>query len=133
MLGLYVSSHPLDGTERILEAARDTPIAELLASGRTDGFARIAGIISGLQRKVTKKGSPWAIVTLEDHDASVECLASWSIFCSKTIRLPLTATSHVRYGSSNTGSTTLQGGEAGGNAHRSGRDPMPAAAPRDTP
>lgn len=28
---------------------------------------------------------------------------------------------------------TLQGGEAGGDAHRSGRDPMPAAAPRDTP
>lgn len=27
----------------------------------------------------------------------------------------------------------VQGGEAGGDAHRSGRDPMPAAAPRDTP
>ncbi|GAA4629728.1 DNA polymerase III subunit alpha [Actinoallomurus vinaceus] len=74
MLGLYVSSHPLDGAERVLEAARDTTIAELLASGRTDGFVRIAGIIAGLQRKVTKKGDPWAIVALEDHDASVECL-----------------------------------------------------------
>ncbi|MFB9833641.1 DNA polymerase III subunit alpha [Actinoallomurus acaciae] len=74
MLGLYVSAHPLDGAERVLAAHRDTAIAELLASGRTDGHVRVAGIISGLQRKVTKQGSPWAIVTVEDHDAAVECL-----------------------------------------------------------
>ncbi|UBU08617.1 DNA polymerase III subunit alpha [Nonomuraea gerenzanensis] len=74
MLGLYVSSHPLDGAERVLDAGRDTTIADLIASGRQDGTARISGIVSGLQRKVTKQGSPWAIVTLEDHDAAVECL-----------------------------------------------------------
>ncbi|GAA0948925.1 DNA polymerase III subunit alpha [Nonomuraea longicatena] len=74
MLGLYVSSHPLDGAERILDAGRDTTIAGLLASGREEGMVRISGIVSGLQRKVTKQGSPWAIVTLEDHDAAVECL-----------------------------------------------------------
>ncbi|MEQ4723916.1 DNA polymerase III subunit alpha [Nonomuraea sp. B19D2] len=74
MLGLYVSSHPLDGAERVLDANRDTTIADLLASGRQDGVTRVSGIISGLQRKVTKQGSPWAIVTLEDHDAAVECL-----------------------------------------------------------
>jgi DNA polymerase-3 subunit alpha len=74
MLGLYVSSHPLDGTERILEANRDITIADLLASGREDGTVRVSGIISGLQRKVTKRGDQWAIVTLEDHDAAVECL-----------------------------------------------------------
>lgn len=74
MLGLYVSSHPLDGAERVLAAHRDTTIAELLAAGCTDGHVRVAGIISGLQRKVTKQGSAWAIVTLEDHDAAVECL-----------------------------------------------------------
>ncbi|MEV5322789.1 DNA polymerase III subunit alpha [Nonomuraea sp. NPDC052634] len=74
MLGLYVSAHPLDGAESVLSANRDTTIADLLASGRQDGTTRISGIVSGLQRKVTKQGSPWAIVTLEDHDASVECL-----------------------------------------------------------
>ncbi|MFD8562351.1 DNA polymerase III subunit alpha [Streptosporangium canum] len=74
MLGLYVSSHPLDGAERVLSANRDTTIADLLASGRQDGVTRISGIVSGLQRKVTKQGSPWAIVTLEDHDAAMECL-----------------------------------------------------------
>ena len=74
MLGLYVSSHPLDGAERVLDANRDTTIAELLASGRTEGFVQVSGIISGLQRKVTKQGNQWAIVNLEDHDAGVECL-----------------------------------------------------------
>ncbi|WP_433211489.1 DNA polymerase III subunit alpha [Microtetraspora malaysiensis] len=74
MLGLYVSSHPLDGAEHVLDANRDTTIADLLASGRQDGVTRISGIVSGLQRKVTKQGNPWAIVTLEDHDAAVECL-----------------------------------------------------------
>jgi DNA polymerase-3 subunit alpha len=74
MLGLYVSSHPLDGAEPILEANRDTTIADLLASPRADAPVQVAGIVSGLQRKVTKQGNPWAIVTLEDHDAAVECL-----------------------------------------------------------
>ncbi|MDP9845737.1 DNA polymerase-3 subunit alpha [Streptosporangium lutulentum] len=74
MLGLYVSSHPLDGAERVLDAHRDTTIADLLTSGRQDGTVRVSGIISGLQRKVTKQGSSWAIVNLEDHDATVECL-----------------------------------------------------------
>ncbi|MEO3806831.1 DNA polymerase III subunit alpha [Nonomuraea sp. B1E8] len=74
MLGLYVSSHPLDGAERVLDAHRDVTIAGLLASERQEGVTRVSGIISGLQRKVTKQGNPWAIVTLEDHDAAVECL-----------------------------------------------------------
>ncbi|WP_190854165.1 DNA polymerase III subunit alpha [Actinomadura sp. RB99] len=74
MLGLYVSSHPLDGAEPVLEANRDTTIADLLASPRADAKVQVAGIVSGLQRKVTKQGNPWAIVTLEDHDAAVECL-----------------------------------------------------------
>ena len=37
MLGLYVSDHPLDGTEHILARNRDTTIADLLASGRSRG------------------------------------------------------------------------------------------------
>ncbi|GAA3769243.1 DNA polymerase III subunit alpha [Plantactinospora mayteni] len=74
MLGLYVSSHPLDGAERVLDANRDTTIADLLTSARQDRAIQVSGIVSGLQRKITKQGNPWAIVTLEDHDAAVECL-----------------------------------------------------------
>jgi DNA polymerase-3 subunit alpha len=75
MLGLYVSGHPLDGAERILSRNRDTAVAELLASGRTEGDIQVAGIIVSVDRRINKKsGSPWAIVTIEDLDASVEAL-----------------------------------------------------------
>jgi len=75
MLGLYVSSHPLDGASRLLERNRDTSIAELLASGRADGETRLAGMIVSADRRASKKsGNPWAVVTIEDLDASVEVL-----------------------------------------------------------
>src|SRR5207247_5517579 len=75
MLGLYVSSHPLDGTQQILERNRDVSIAELLASGRTEGDVRVAGLVSSVDRRINKKtGNPWAIVTIEDLDGSIEVL-----------------------------------------------------------
>ncbi|MFB4197074.1 DNA polymerase III subunit alpha [Streptomyces carpaticus] len=74
MLGLYVSSHPLDGAEHILARSRDTSIAELLSSGRTEGEAKIAGLITGIDRRLNKQGDPWAIVTIADRDASMEVL-----------------------------------------------------------
>jgi DNA polymerase-3 subunit alpha len=75
MLGLYVSSHPLDGAERILERNRDCSIAELMDSGGPSGYqatVKVAGIISAVDKKVTKQGNTWALVTLEDQDASLE-------------------------------------------------------------
>ncbi|WP_037804240.1 DNA polymerase III subunit alpha [Streptomyces sp. NRRL F-5135] len=74
MLGLYVSAHPLDGAEHILAGARDCTIGELLASGRTTGEVRLAGLIAGVQRKVTKQGNAWAVVNLADRDAGLEVL-----------------------------------------------------------
>jgi DNA polymerase-3 subunit alpha len=75
MLGLYVSGHPLDGAERILQRNRDTAVAELLSSGRTEGDVQVAGIIVSVDRRINKKsGNPWAIVTIEDLDGAVECL-----------------------------------------------------------
>ncbi|MGW8378088.1 DNA polymerase III subunit alpha [Streptomyces sp. ODS28] len=74
MLGLYVSAHPLDGAEHLLAGARDCTVADLLASGRTSGEVRLAGLITGVQRKVTKQGRAWAVVQLADRDAGIEVL-----------------------------------------------------------
>ncbi|MFI1583983.1 DNA polymerase III subunit alpha [Embleya sp. NPDC020630] len=74
MLGLYVSAHPLDGAEHILSRHRDTSIAELKNSGRTEGNVQLAGLITGIQRKVNKSGSPWAMINLADHDGEIEVL-----------------------------------------------------------
>src|SRR5699024_5598655 len=77
MLGLYVSGHPLDGYEDALEAQTDTPLTTILAGEMRHGAeVTIGGIISGVDRRFSKKdGSPWAIVTVEDHNgAQVELL-----------------------------------------------------------
>ncbi|GAB7191109.1 DNA polymerase III subunit alpha [Kineococcus sp. NUM-3379] len=76
MLGLYVSDHPLFGLERLLTQASDCSVAQLMADeSRPDGSQiTIAGMITGLQRKLTKQGSPWAIVTVEDLEGAIEVL-----------------------------------------------------------
>jgi DNA polymerase III subunit alpha len=73
MLGLYVSDHPLLGRERALERVADCSVAELLASG--DGrVATVAGLLSGVRRKITRQGAAWATATLEDLEGAIEVL-----------------------------------------------------------
>jgi DNA polymerase-3 subunit alpha len=76
MLGLYVSDHPLFGLEHVLTQHADTSIAVLNSEdGRQDGAnVTVAGLITGLQIKRTKKGDLWAIATVEDLEGAVECL-----------------------------------------------------------
>jgi DNA polymerase-3 subunit alpha len=76
MLGLYVSSHPLQGLERVLAGEADTSIAALAEEGSVaDGqIVTLAGILSGVQRRITKQGKAWASATLEDMDSGVEVL-----------------------------------------------------------
>ncbi|WP_199430232.1 DNA polymerase III subunit alpha [Qaidamihabitans albus] len=74
MLGLYVSAHPLDGAERILRKHARRPIAAILDDPPKEGEIEIAGLITSLERRVNKRGEPWAICTVEDMDASMEVL-----------------------------------------------------------
>ena len=76
MLGLYVSDHPLFGLEHILANAADVSIAALSEEGEVaDGqVLNLAGILSGVQRRITKQGRAWASATLEDLDGAVEVL-----------------------------------------------------------
>ncbi|NDA80406.1 MAG: DNA polymerase III subunit alpha [Actinobacteria bacterium] len=79
MLGLYVSDHPLLGVESLLASLSDKPISaisgdEHVGSGN-DEIVTIAGLITGIQRKVTRAGASWAIVTLEDLTGAIEVMA----------------------------------------------------------
>ncbi|MBK9476158.1 MAG: DNA polymerase III subunit alpha [Tetrasphaera sp.] len=77
MLGLYVSDHPLFGVEHLLTQHADVQIAALTSGddGRPDGSTvTVAGLITSLQVKRTKKGDLWAIAALEDLAGSIECL-----------------------------------------------------------
>jgi DNA polymerase III subunit alpha len=76
MLGLYVSDHPLLGLEHVLNKAADLPIAQLSEEGAVgDGqVLTLAGILSGVQRRITKQGRAWASAMLEDLTGAVETL-----------------------------------------------------------
>ena len=75
MLGLYVSDHPLLGVEHVLRSNTDTSISALVEDGGAqDGFVTIGGLITGISRKVSRTGSSWAIVTVEDLEGSLEVL-----------------------------------------------------------
>jgi DNA polymerase-3 subunit alpha len=73
--GLYVSDHPLFGIEHVLNDKTDAAIAQLTGGDYADGsIVTIGGIISGLQRKMTKQGNAWAIATVEDLAGSIDCM-----------------------------------------------------------
>jgi len=87
MLGLYVSDHPLLGVEHILARDTDCSLAELMSASeeserpdrprgdRSDGqIVKVGGILSGVQRKITKQGNQWAAATLEDLGGAIEVL-----------------------------------------------------------
>ncbi|HRC63915.1 MAG TPA: DNA polymerase III subunit alpha [Dermatophilaceae bacterium] len=89
MLGLYVSDHPLFGIEHVLAAHADTSIASLMGDEpRPDGTqVTVAGLVTNLQLKRTKKGDLWAIATVEDLDGAIECLFFPSSYQNVATRL----------------------------------------------
>jgi DNA polymerase-3 subunit alpha len=73
MLGLYVSDHPLMGAEGLLRRRTDCTLADLRERG--DGeLLTVAGVVTGLQRKYTKRGDLMAVFVLEDLQAGVEVM-----------------------------------------------------------
>ncbi|MFL6238423.1 MAG: DNA polymerase III subunit alpha [Actinomycetes bacterium] len=75
MLGLYVSDHPLFGIEHVLISASDCSVSALTAETVADGHVvTVGGIVSSLQRKMSRQGQPWAQAMLEDLEGAVEVL-----------------------------------------------------------
>jgi DNA polymerase-3 subunit alpha len=73
MLGLYVSDHPLMGAERALRRLVDCGLAE--ARELDDGATRtVAGVVTALQRKYTKRGDLMATFVLEDLSSALEVM-----------------------------------------------------------
>ncbi|MDN4173048.1 DNA polymerase III subunit alpha [Nocardioides sp. SOB77] len=76
MLGLYVSDHPLLGLEHVLANSSDCTIGQLmLDEDRPDGATiTVSGLVTSVQRKITKRGDAWAMITLEDLDGAIDVL-----------------------------------------------------------
>ncbi|MFM7556528.1 MAG: OB-fold nucleic acid binding domain-containing protein, partial [Verrucomicrobiota bacterium] len=75
LVGFYVSGHPLGPYEKLL-ARHTTHTIEALAGLANRSMARVGGLVSAVQKGVSKKtGKPYAMVTLEDITGSVTALA----------------------------------------------------------
>jgi len=74
MLGLYVSDHPLMGMEHLLRRRTDATIADLREASETGEVRTVAGVVTHLARKYTRKGDLMAIFVLEDLQAAIEVM-----------------------------------------------------------
>jgi DNA polymerase III subunit alpha len=76
MLGLYVSDHPLLGLEHVLSQGTDCTIGQLMTDEeRPHGtMLTVSGLVTSVQRKITKRGDSWATITLEDLEGAIEVL-----------------------------------------------------------
>ncbi len=79
--GLYLSGHPMDELRPLARQAGALPIARLSGEGDEDKggtydgeYVTVAGVISAVRQKLTKKQTTIAYVTLEDTSGSLELM-----------------------------------------------------------
>jgi len=71
LLGLYVSSHPLENYAKVLKNLM--PIGSLREE-MIDSNIQIGGIISKLKKSLTKKNEPMVFLTIEDQTGTIEAI-----------------------------------------------------------
>ena len=73
LVGIYISAHPLDEYSVVMDNVcnmRTTELAEL--ESRAGQSVIFGGIVTNLREGLTKKGSPYGVVTIEDYKGSGE-------------------------------------------------------------
>ncbi|HXG51115.1 MAG TPA: DNA polymerase III subunit alpha [candidate division Zixibacteria bacterium] len=73
-LGFYISGHPLDKYERVIKRLTSGTLAALREKP-SPGDVRVAGVISALKLKNTKKGERYGTFNLEDKTGYIEVIA----------------------------------------------------------
>ncbi len=73
LLGLFVSSHPLEDYKKIIER-KTTPMSQV-KNGITGQRIQVGGIISGIKKIITRNGRPMLFVNLEGLDDRIEIVA----------------------------------------------------------
>ena len=77
MLGLYISDHPMKGMEARVRRLADCTIGDLATGASVSddsGFWSVGGVITGLQRRWTRRGELMASFALEDLQDKIEVL-----------------------------------------------------------
>lgn len=98
MLGLYVSDHPLQGLEHVLQRHRDYSLGVVASpEGPAEGTTvTICGMVTQLTRKQTKTGQVWAILNVEDLDGSVEVMVFSRVYEAVAMQLATDVVVKVR-------------------------------------
>ncbi|MBQ7096466.1 MAG: DNA polymerase III subunit alpha [Clostridia bacterium] len=77
-MGVYVSGHPLDGLETVINNNSSTSVLEISENEgnkfETDSKVKIAGMISKRKEQLTKRGDLMLYVTFEDLTGDIEVL-----------------------------------------------------------
>ena len=97
LLGIYVSDHPLNEHVFKLNANKVRPIKELIVAGNVSGgekgngnhrngpTCRIAGVITRIQKIVTKNGQPMIFARLEDFNDGLEMIVFTDTFSKNPV------------------------------------------------
>ena len=79
--GLYITGHPMDEYKELSQKVKSDRIIDLLESDGLMGSTyadnsrvKILGVISKVEKKVTKNNSTMCFVIIEDLTASIECI-----------------------------------------------------------
>lgn len=85
-LGFYISGHPLEKFRKDIELFSNLSFGDDVSDVDFEklGTARMSGVISNLQVKISKKGNRFATFTLIDFYGSGECVAFNKLYEQKT-------------------------------------------------
>lgn len=78
LLGLYVSSHPLDEYHAAMKREKVMPIKAL--SARANTLARVGGIITRVQKIITKTGRPMMFSEIQDLTSKMELIVFPNVY-----------------------------------------------------
>lgn len=73
-IGFYLSAHPLDAYEKVLDRQKITPSPELERKAQSGGVVRLAGTIQSIRMMTNKRGKKFAFIGLSDAYGSYECM-----------------------------------------------------------
>ncbi len=74
-IGFYLSAHPLDAYEKVLDRQKITPSPELERKAQSGGgVVRLAGTIQTIRIMTNKRGKKYAFIGLSDAYGSYECM-----------------------------------------------------------
>ncbi|MAU42039.1 MAG: DNA polymerase III subunit alpha [Kordiimonas sp.] len=71
-IGFYLSAHPLDAYDLILQRARVSPSSEIERKARSGGTLKLAGTIQAARERKSQRGNAYAFVSLSDSAGAFE-------------------------------------------------------------